>query len=220
MSRTLDSEVLGAINSASVEVIVLCEFDFASGPIRMWSGYGDISWNGQTWIGTGVFLKLGDVAETQDTSSVQLSFSLSGVPSDMLALVLGEQFQGRPCKVYLGAMIGSTGSASPVNMPFIGVANLQTFAGTQLLMLSSGTVTTKTLYASQIYGGTMDTVTIDEGGETSTLALNSQNAFYQLLRSRDLRYTNEAQKALFPADNGLKFVANIQNQQVEWGAAT
>jgi len=220
MSRVLDSSVLDAINSSCVEVIVLCEFDFASGPVRMWSGYGNITWNGQTWLGSGLLLKLGDVQETQDTSSVQLSFSLSGVPSDMLALVLGQQFQGRPCSVYLGAMITTTGPAAPVNLTLLGGGNLSALGGGQLTLIPAGVVTTKTLYASQIYGGTMDTITIDEGGETSTISLTSQNAFYQLLRSRDLRYTNEAQKALFPNDSGLKYVATIQNQQVEWGAAT
>jgi len=194
MSRLLETPILAAINSSSVEVIVLCEFDFASGPIRVWSGYGNITWSNRTWIGSGLLLKLGDVEETQDTSSVQLSFSLSGVPSDMLALVLGQQFQGRTCKVYLGVM-----SAGEV---------------------STEGILTKTLHASQIYGGTMDTITIDEGGTTSTVTLSTQNAFYQLLRTRDLRYTSEAQKALFPNDNGLKYVASIQNQQVEWGAAS
>lgn len=81
---------------------LLFEALFDSGPLRLWTGYGDLTWNGFTWTGSGHLLEVSSVEETTDIRAPGATFVLSGVPSSILSLVDGENYQGRTVKQYLG----------------------------------------------------------------------------------------------------------------------
>jgi hypothetical protein len=181
MPRLLDSTLLAAATSSQVQPVLLFEFDFSGGTVRTWTGMGSLVWNGNTYLGTGILLKVGTMGETQDVTATQFEFTLEGVDSTMLSLVMTEQYQGRAAKMYLGAVVGGI------------------------------------VYASLIYGGTMDTIKWDDTGTSATITLSTQNAFYQLLIPRNLRLTDQSHRTLYPNDNGLKYVATIQDQKVDWG---
>jgi hypothetical protein len=107
MARTLPSAVLSAIAANLVRVAFFGEFQFAGGTVRLWTGYGTITWNGHTWTGAGDFAGLSPVDETTEVGAAGLTFTLSGIPSSTLAIALGDAYRGRKCTLWL-AILDST----------------------------------------------------------------------------------------------------------------
>ena len=68
-----------------------------------------------------------------------------------------------------------------------------------------------------IFRGRMDQMIIEETGESSTLKLKCESRLIDLNRQRDIKYTDEAQKLLYPNDKGLEFVASMANKSIYWG---
>ena len=70
----------------------------------------------------------------------------------------------------------------------------------------------------------MDTMTIAESGEYSTISISAENKLIALERSKVRRYTAEDQKIDHPTDKGFEFVTAIvekgnsvgQNNQSCW----
>lgn len=108
MSRNLTAAVATEVQKDEVQPIVLAELDFPSGFVRVWSGIGQLTWNGVTWEGTGALGTVSVVEETVDLRAVGLNFTLTGVDSSLLSIALGEDYRGRSAKLYLG-FLDSTG---------------------------------------------------------------------------------------------------------------
>jgi hypothetical protein len=70
---------------------------------------------------------------------------------------------------------------------------------------------------AEVFTGTMDRMDIEEGPETSTIALAVENRLLDLDRPRVRRYTNNDQQSRFPGDKGLEFVETVQDRQIFWG---
>lgn len=69
----------------------------------------------------------------------------------------------------------------------------------------------------QIFGGRMDTMTIEDSGETSTISVQCESRLIDLRRPRVSRYTHEEQIARHPGDLGLEFVARLAEKPLYWG---
>lgn len=82
---------------------------FASGSpdaqyLRLWTGVGTLSWNGFVWTGGGNLLAISPLEESARTEALGFTVTLSGMPSDKISLALQSVRQGRPGKIWLGAM--------------------------------------------------------------------------------------------------------------------
>lgn len=104
MSRDLTSGMATAVAADVTSPILLVEALFDSGPVRVWSGVGTLTWAGLSWIGTGSLLSISPVEETQELRATGATFTLSGIPSDMLSLALAEPYQGRPVRMLFGLL--------------------------------------------------------------------------------------------------------------------
>lgn len=76
----------------------------ATGPLYLWSGQGNQTIDGNLYIGTGNLLSISDVSETSDISAAGANLTLSGIPSDLLALALTTKYSGRICKIKFGVL--------------------------------------------------------------------------------------------------------------------
>ena len=56
MSRDLTSDCVMALAECDLRPVIFFEGAFASGPVRLWSGLGEIGWAGQSWSGAGALL--------------------------------------------------------------------------------------------------------------------------------------------------------------------
>lgn len=102
MSRDITATVLNALDDAVVYPFFAVDLDFSSGPLYMWSGYGDLIVGAKTYLGTGQLLSLSAVEETTEIEAKGASLTLSGIPSSFLSLALTEPYQGRECRIYFG----------------------------------------------------------------------------------------------------------------------
>lgn len=104
MTRSLTTSVSTAIGQEVVEPFFAVDFDFASGPLYLWSGYGDLVIGSKTYLGAGQLMNISTVEETTEIEAKGATITLSGIPSSFLSLALDEQYQGRECRIYLGIM--------------------------------------------------------------------------------------------------------------------
>ncbi len=101
-SRNLTTGMTTEIAKPEVAPIVFVELAFDSDTLRVWSGYGSLSWSGNTWLGSGDMGSLSAVTETEELTANGVTLSLSGIPSENIALALTEKYRGRPGKIWLG----------------------------------------------------------------------------------------------------------------------
>ena len=69
MSRDLTAAFASALADQSLRPVIFFEGQFASGWVRIWSGLGEVSWNGETWAGAGSLLGLGSLDEPGEVVS-------------------------------------------------------------------------------------------------------------------------------------------------------
>lgn len=114
---------------------------------------------------------------------------------------------------------GITLTFSGLETSFISIALLENYRG-RIAKLYLGALGDDNLPVSdlyQVFAGRMDVMTIQEDGNTATLAITIENVLIDLERPRTRKYTHEEQLARFPSDNSLEGVANLADRQISWG---
>lgn len=104
MARSITSGFQTEIEAQSLMPCLLAKAQFDSGDVRVWSGYGDIDFNSETYSGVGNFLGINQVEETQTLEAKSTAFTLSGIPSSYVSLALNESFQGRAISCWFGVL--------------------------------------------------------------------------------------------------------------------
>ena len=93
MSRDLTVAFVTALADQSLRPVIFFEGQFATGWVRIWSGLGEVSWNGESWAGAGSLLGLGPLGETGEVVAGGTAVSLSGVPLDLVQMAIEEARQ-------------------------------------------------------------------------------------------------------------------------------
>jgi hypothetical protein len=184
MRSSLSADAIAQLKSAKITPFVLLQGKFVSGYVNLWTGLGQLSWNGVTWQGLGSLIAISPIGETTELQASGVSISLSGIPSDLLGAALTECKQGYPVTLWLGFM---TDTGAVVADPAVA------------------------------HSGRMDTVEVNEGGDTSTITITVENRLIDLQRARSSNYTDEEQQRLYPGDKGFQFVAGVQSWNGAWG---
>lgn len=188
MSRGLDAGTIAAISSPLVRPAIFLYGRFTDGDVYVWSGAGNFSWNGQTWVGLGTpgGECLGAISTISEDSALQaqgMSITLSGIDSTMLTHALTAVQQGAPVKVWINLFDDAMGVIGSV------------FA----------------------YQGLMDQPTIDEGGDKCSITIAVENRLSDLQRAQGRRWTDQEQRSRYPTDDGFKFANTIINFYATWG---
>ena len=206
MSRDLSILTIENIEADVVYPFFAVELLFdGDNTIRMWTGQGTLVLeDGTEWVGLGNLLDISAIEETAEMAVKGATITLSGVPSDLLSLALSEPYQGRVCNIYFGTF--SSGS-------------LLKETGNYILLQDGSRINVETGEKgfNQLFSGYMDQMNIDDGPDTSTIELTVENRLIDLERARVARYTQYYQKSIYPDDDGLKFVEDLQTRKVPWG---
>jgi len=104
MSRNITSGMATQVTAGALSPILLCELNFLSGYVRAWTGYGSLTWNGNTYLGIGDFGAVSATEESTDNRANNITFTLNGFDSALIATVLGDQYQGRSAKLWFGCL--------------------------------------------------------------------------------------------------------------------
>lgn len=104
--RALTASVISAITSGTIRPFLLAEIEYVSagvsGFLRLFTGVGQLSWNGFTWTGGRDLLAIAPVRESVSLESIGFSITISGLPSDKLSLALANMQKNRSGKIWLG----------------------------------------------------------------------------------------------------------------------
>ena len=97
--RTLHKDTKSALAENVVRPAILVYADFPAGEIRMWSGLGPLTVDGETWTGVGNLLGIEDVTETLDTGAGGMAVQLAGMPSEIFNRIEMADYQNRRATV-------------------------------------------------------------------------------------------------------------------------
>lgn len=117
MARNLSASTITATTAAVVLPVIFVEVVFTSGALRLHTGFGPLTLNGNTFSGTGGLLGVSSVEEDGDLASHSASFRLGGLDPAMLAAFLQEHYQGRQVRAWL-AFFNADGSGTLLADPF------------------------------------------------------------------------------------------------------
>lgn len=107
MTRGISSETMTVLQSGDIRVEYYIDLVFTSATVRLWTGYGDSSYNGNAYLGNGWIEGIGSISETLRLTATGATLSLSGVPADLLSIVLSESRQSATMNLFL-AVFDST----------------------------------------------------------------------------------------------------------------
>ena len=111
-TRALTSGMLTQIQANTVRPVVFYEGEYGDvgSPdvvdvfyLRLWTGVGNIDWNGNTWTGAGTLMNISQLGEASTVGALSFTVSLTGMPSAIISLALQSIRQGRAGKLWLGA---------------------------------------------------------------------------------------------------------------------
>lgn len=101
MSRGLSPVALSAVTSEVASFAMAVELDFPSGFARYNSTTANFNLFDQTYFGLGVLGAIGTIQEGSEVQSYGTTVQVSGIPRDLVAVTLGQAYQGRAATIYL-----------------------------------------------------------------------------------------------------------------------
>tara|TARA_R110000868_G_scaffold29889_27_gene111167 strand:+ start:833 stop:1387 length:555 start_codon:yes stop_codon:yes gene_type:complete len=102
VSRDLSSAMLTRLAAAAKRPALFFEGVFASGPVNLWSGTGEIVWDSKTWLGAGQFGGVSNVQDSIEFRATSATVMLSGIPQSILDKAIGEYRRNKDCTLWLG----------------------------------------------------------------------------------------------------------------------
>lgn len=138
MTRSTPASLLTALSQPEVLPFYAVEMLFDSAPVRFWTGYGDKTIGGDTYLGSGNLLSITGIDEVNDLSAKSITLQLSGVPASLVSLALQEPYQRRACKIYFG----TTDTTTPIEV-FSGLMDVMTIEDSGETSVISLTVESK-----------------------------------------------------------------------------
>lgn len=126
MARALTAPMIAALTAPSAQPVFFYEGIFVGFTLRLWSGLGDISWNGETWLGNGWFRGFQGVEEDNDLGSTGMEIALAGVPQSLISTILGAIQQNAAGKLWIGALDSSGNIIADPYLMFVGRLDVPT----------------------------------------------------------------------------------------------
>lgn len=114
--RDMTPAVAAEIEKIVTYPVILAELDFLSGPVRIWSGIGQLQYSGVEWTGLGDLLSISEIEETNDGKATEITATLTGIPSYIATSVYTEEWKRRDAKAWLGFASGTEIIDEPVPM--------------------------------------------------------------------------------------------------------
>ena len=102
MARSVPAAILSALADPEVYPFYAVEMMFDTAPVRLWTGYGDRTIDGQTYLGAGDLMSISGLEEDNDLSAKSASITITGIPSEYVSIALQEPYQRRTCRILFG----------------------------------------------------------------------------------------------------------------------
>jgi len=116
MARALTAGMIAAMATGVVKPLFLYEGEFSGGTLRLFTGYGSLTWNGHTWTGDGGLMQISSVQEVSELQAINFTVSLNGDLSSLIPVALAQVRRGLLGSVWLGLL---TDTGALIADPFL-----------------------------------------------------------------------------------------------------
>ncbi len=189
MSRSMTAGALTALTAEHAVYGYAVEMDFTSGFVRVNSTPMTLTIDGNSFTGLGDLGDISPLSEGLDLQARGVRLGLSGVPSSMRAIALGEHYQGRSAKIW------------------------------SCLFDSDHKLIADPIGPWRYKMDTMEIVGQGEDDDFSKIILSCADEIAGWRTAKTSRYTDGEQQARHPGDKGLEFVPSMQDFVFIWGRA-
>jgi hypothetical protein len=128
MSRGLSVDNEAATTASVVRPALFVELEYESGTVYFNSWDKPIVYDGHTWVGTGNLGKVSSIEESSDAKAQGISLTASGLDVGAVATALGEHYQGRVGRIYIGFLDSSYQLVDDLHLIFQGTMDSQTIS--------------------------------------------------------------------------------------------
>lgn len=171
----------------TVRADLLVRFDFISGPMWVWQGFGTLVTNDtKVWSGVGQLGRIGDLESAIGATSPQVVFSLSGVDPTLIAHALDgeDEIRNRDVDVYIQFFNEDWGC---LDNPYV------------------------------VWAGIMDAFRIKQTGpDTVTVEVSAETPFTRRSLPPLGNLTDREQQQFFPGDVGLSLIPSLMSKVAIW----
>lgn len=191
-SETIAAQLAGA----RVQCAPLVEFDFTSGPMRLWRGAGLLPTNdGREWQALGQLGGIDGLAQAMGGTAPEATFTLSGVDAEIVHLARDEfeaEVRGRMVRVLI-QFFGQDDAGDPDNQRCLDNP-YPVWAGRCL----------------------KPRFELDASGQRRSIVVTAESLFATRNRPNSGMYTDRDQQARFPGDKGFEFAATLLTKVLTW----
>ena len=122
--RNLDPAFVAALRGYVIVPAILADLTFASGTTHAWTGYGPLTWSGNTYLGVGQLAGIGDITEGIRVQADGTTVSLSGIDPALYDAAMADIQLGAPATLWLALL--SQGQVVSVYQHFQGLIDQPT----------------------------------------------------------------------------------------------
>lgn len=126
MTRNLSSLVIDEILASKFSPCLLFEGVFSSTTLRLWNGTGNLTYDGNTYLGNGWFQGVNPNNETGAIEATGVELLLAGVPQSLISLILNNPIQGAAGNFYIGFLDSSGDLVADPYLYFAGKLDVPT----------------------------------------------------------------------------------------------
>lgn len=115
--KTVTANFASQCLAGKVAPVYLAQLQITSGNLYLWTGIGNLSWNGQTWAGLGQLGSVSGITSVNDVSAQSITLMLTGIPSDLVNEAMNEIKQYYEVQIWF-AFLDDTGTlvSTPVRV--------------------------------------------------------------------------------------------------------
>jgi hypothetical protein len=96
--------MLAQLSAQKIKPVLFLQMQFTDGAAYMWSGIGNLQWNGQTWLGLGQLGTISAIEESSEIKATNVTFTLAGISQEDIRHALVQVRQGSPVKLWFGCL--------------------------------------------------------------------------------------------------------------------
>jgi len=187
MPRDLDNTIAQRLFE-NYRQVILVEIDFASAPIYVHSGFGELLFNGNTYYGISAFGNISVRNEETQLNPQRLTLTLNGVDKRFINEIQENlNYQNRDVYIWKALLDD--------NYKLIGTSGQLWYRGTT----GNATIT-------------------EEPASTVSVSIDVNNFLAQWNRPSNLRYNNKTWVNLYPGDTIMQYLIDAQGGKVWRGA--
>ena len=120
MARGVTTALNTQFTSASLRPFFAVNLDFSGAALKTWTGYGNITFDSTTFIGSGEILTIEGISETSGVQANGVTISLNGLDTSLISSALQDNYQGRSATVYLGVLTDAGAVVADPYKAFVG----------------------------------------------------------------------------------------------------